>query len=744
MTGKILRLKLEGVRCDGCRRSIETALEQVPGVRSTSINMALREADIDGNPRIEDVVAAIEHAGYGASPVKDDQSSQDDEANRAYYRRLIRDTLIALGVGLPLMVFGMFESSVDLSWTPLRGFWVVVAIATGGVLAFSGRHFFIGAWRAFRAHSATMDTLIALGTGTAWLFSTVIVLMPSVVPEVARHVYFEAAAIIIGLVNLGQALELRARGKTSQAIRRLLDLQDKTARVLRDGEEIDIPIDSVVAGDVIRVRPGESVAVDGEVLDGHTNIDESMLTGEPMPVPKIKGDEVAAGTLNKTGSILFRATRVGADTALARIIKMVRQAQNSKPPIGRLADTISGVFVPSVMLIAVTAALVWFNFGPQPKVAYSLVTAVTVLIIACPCALGLATPMSVMVGIGKAAEAGVLIRNGEALQTASQLTTLVLDKTGTITAGHPEVVAIIPTGQWQETDVLRLAAGLEAGSEHPLAQAVVTAANERNLDIPQATGFQAVAGLGVEGRFDGQSLAFGNLKFMDQREVLVASSLINESQSMAEDAKTPMFFAIDGELAALFAVADPIKPDSAAAIERMHAAGLTVVMLTGDNRHTAEAVARQVGIDEVRAEVLPDDKHKQVADLQQRGEKVGMVGDGINDAPALALADVGFAIGTGTDIAIESADVTLIRGSLHGVADAVAVSRATLRNIKQNLTGAFIYNAAGIPVAAGVLYPLIGVLLNPIIAGAAMAFSSLTVVSNANRLRLFNLYGPGS
>jgi Cu+-exporting ATPase len=744
MTGKILRLKLEGVRCDGCRRSIETALEQVPGVRSTSINMALREADIDGNPRIEDVVAAIEHAGYGASPVKDDQSSQDDEANRAYYRRLIRDTLIALGVGLPLMVFGMFESSVDLSWTPLRGFWVVVAIATGGVLAFSGRHFFIGAWRAFRAHSATMDTLIALGTGTAWLFSTVIVLMPSVVPEVARHVYFEAAAIIIGLVNLGQALELRARGKTSQAIRRLLDLQDKTARVLRDGEEIDIPIDSVVAGDVIRVRPGESVAVDGKVLDGHTNIDESMLTGEPMPVPKSKGDEVAAGTLNKTGSILFRATRVGADTALARIIKMVRQAQNSKPPIGRLADTISGVFVPSVMLIAVTAALVWFNFGPQPKVAYSLVTAVTVLIIACPCALGLATPMSVMVGIGKAAEAGVLIRNGEALQTASQLTTLVLDKTGTITAGHPEVVAIIPTGQWQETDVLRLAAGLEAGSEHPLAQAVVTAANERNLDIPQATDFQAVAGLGVEGRFDGQSLAFGNLRFMDQREVLVASSLINESQSMAEDAKTPMFFAIDGELAALFAVADPIKPDSAAAIERMHAAGLTVVMLTGDNRHTAEAVARQVGIDEVRAEVLPDDKHKQVADLQQRGEKVGMVGDGINDAPALALADVGFAIGTGTDIAIESADVTLIRGSLHGVADAVAVSRATLRNIKQNLTGAFIYNAAGIPVAAGVLYPLIGVLLNPIIAGAAMAFSSLTVVSNANRLRLFNLYGPGS
>jgi Cu+-exporting ATPase len=565
----------------------------------------------------------------------------------------------------------------------------------------------------------------------------VIVLIPDLVPVIARHVYFEAAVIIIGMVNLGQALEQRARGKTSQAIRRLLDLQQKSARILRDDVEVDVPITAVVIGDLIRVRPGEQIPVDGLVTQGQTNIDESMLTGEPVPVSKSAGDEVSAGTLNKTGSILFQATRVGSDTALARIIKMVRQAQNSKPPIGKLADLIASVFVPVVMTIALIAALIWFSIGPQPSAVYAIVTAVTVLIIACPCALGLATPMSVMVGIGKAAEAGVLIRNGDALQTASQLTTIVLDKTGTITSGQPEVVEIEPLGEQTLNEVLLLAASLETGSEHPLAQAFLNAAKIQELDLLAVENFEAIAGLGIRGRINGQQLLFGNLRLMSENGIVVDSYSVKTSERMSENAWTPMFLASEGQLIAIFAVADPIKPESLAAIQRLQAEGLKLVILSGDNRHTTQAVARQVGISEVCAEVLPEDKKNLIAELQHQGEQVGMVGDGINDAPALALANVGFAIGTGTDVAIESADITLMRGSLHGIADAIDISNATMRNIRQNLLGAFIYNAAGIPIAAGLLYPLTGLLLNPIIAGTAMAFSSVTVVSNANRLRLF-------
>ncbi len=738
MNAENVRLKLEGVHCESCRVPIEAALRQVEGVTDVSVNMASQQAEVQGDAAAQDLMSAVARAGYAASVASDDLS-EEDRASQAHYRALMRKTWLALGLGIPLMIFGMFESAVDLSWTPLRWFWLAMTVATGAVLWASGRHFYLGAWHAFWAHTATMDTLIALGTGMAWLYSAVIVLAPAAVPEVARHVYFEAAAIIVGLVNLGLALEIRARGKTSQAIRRLLDLQQKTARVVRDGREIDIPVEEVVAGDVVRVRPGEKVAVDGEVTEGRTNVDESMLTGEPIPVSKGAGDEVAAGTLNKTGSILYRATRVGADTALSRIIEMVRRAQNSKPPIGRLADRISAVFVPVVILIAIGAALAWFNFGPDPRVAYTIVTAVTVLIIACPCALGLATPMSVMVGIGKAAEAGVLIRNGEALQTASQLTTMVLDKTGTITAGRPEVVAFEVVADRNSDEVLRLAAGLEAGSEHPLAQAVVEAARERGLEVPKVVDFDAVAGQGVTGTVEGHTVWFGNEKLMQKAAIVLDHGWLEKSGAMAERAQTPMFFVVDGEVAGIIAVADPIKEDSKRAIERMHAAGLKVVMLTGDNRRTAEAVAKQVGIDSVIAEVLPDDKKDQVAALQRQGERVGMVGDGINDAPALALADVGFAIGTGTDVAIESADVALMGGSLEGVANAIEVSKATLGNVKQNLFGAFAYNAAGIPVAAGILYPFIGVLLNPMIAGAAMAFSSLTVVGNANRLRRFKL-----
>jgi Cu+-exporting ATPase len=556
------------------------------------------------------------------------------------------------------------------------------------------------------------------------------------VPSLARHAYFEAAAIIIALINLGQALEMRARGKTSEAIKRLIGLQPKTARVIRDGKEIDIPISEVGLDETIRVRPGEKIPVDGVIIEGHSSIDESMLTGEPMPVEKKTGDEVVGATFNKSGSFLFQAKHIGADTALARIIEMVRRAQSSKPAIGRLADKISAVFVPSVLIIAVLTFLAWFNLGPEPRFSFSLVATMTVLIIACPCALGLATPISIMVGVGKAAEYGILIRNGEALQQAGKLTTIVLDKTGTVTKGQPTVTALVPAAGWGEQKLLAVAASIETGSEHPLAEAIVSAAEAKGITLSAVSGFEAITGHGVSATMEGKKVLFGNARLMAKHNIDLGN-LPKRAEQLAAQAQTPMFLAVGDTVAGIVSVADPIKPDSKAAIARLHAIGLKVVMITGDNRATAEAVAREVGLDEVMAEVLPGDKAAKVSGLQRRGEIVGMVGDGINDAPALAQADVGYAIGTGTDVAIESADVTLMRGSLHGVADAIAISRATVRNIKQNLFGAFIYNVLGIPVAAGALYPFTGLLLNPIIAGAAMAMSSVTVVSNANRLRWF-------
>ena len=505
----------------------------------------------------------------------------------------------------------------------------------------------------------------------------------------------------------------------------------------RDNKELDIAIEQVLLDDIVRVRPGEKVPVDGVVIQGNTAIDESMLTGEPMPIEKGKGDEIVAGTLNKSGSILFQATRIGKDTAIAHIINMVKKAQNSKPSIGRLADVISAYFVPVVMIIAILSALVWFNFGPDPVIAYAVVSATTVLIIACPCALGLATPMSVMVGVGKAAESGVLIRHGEALQTASKITAMILDKTGTITEGKPSVTDIIIADRnYSEQQILTLAGSIESNSEHPLAQAIVDSALAKNLVLENTSEFNAIAGYGVQAKLNNQQLIFGNQKLM-LKNAIALNDFVARAQQLADSAKTPMYLAIDNKLVAIIAVSDPIKADSVAAIKRLQAKDIRVVMLTGDNRATANAVAQQVGIKEVFAEVLPEEKSNKVAELQAQGEIVGMTGDGINDAPALALANVGFAIGTGTDVAIESADITLMRGSLHGLADAIAVSKATLANIKQNLFGAFIYNVAGIPVAAGILYPFFGLMLNPVVAGAAMAFSSLTVVSNANRLRLF-------
>ncbi len=734
-------LRIQGASCASCVSKIEGALRRVDGVEEAVMNLAQSTVSISGQAPVEAMINAIKAAGYDAESITDSSDEavldEKDKADEVYYQRLTREMWIALSLGVPLMLYGLFVGEMTVSTTTERMVWLAVGLLTLGVMFFAGRHFYIGAWKSFVNHSANMDTLIALGTGTAWVYSMFVVLFPALVPEMARHVYFEATAMIIGLINLGLALELKARGRTSEAIKRLIGLQPKTARLIRDGQEVDIAIEDVQLGDRVRVRPGEKISVDGVVVEGRTAVDESMLTGEPMPVEKTAGDEVVAGTINKSGSILFEATRVGKDTALAQIIEMVKRAQNSKPPIGRLADTISGYFVPVVMIIAVLSALVWLNFGPDPRIAFAIVSATTVLIIACPCALGLATPMSVMVGVGKAAEAGVLIRNGEALQTASKVTAMILDKTGTITLGEPKVTHIELALGSDDDAVLQLAASLEAGSEHPLALSIIQSARERGLALAAVENFQAVAGHGVQGVVSGHSLLFGNERLMRDSSIEI-DSYIEKAQAMAADAQTPMYFAVDGKLAAIIAVSDPIKDDSIAAIKRLQDAGIRVVMLTGDNRATAKAVADKVGITEYFAEVLPDQKSAKVAELQRQGEIVGMTGDGINDAPALALADVGFAIGTGTDVAIESADITLMRGSLHGLADAIAVSKATLSNIKQNLLGAFIYNFAGVPVAAGVLYPFFGLLLSPVIAGAAMAFSSLTVVTNANRLRFFN------
>ncbi len=734
------QLIIEGAGCASCVGKIEGALKATLGVVSAEMNFADRTVTVYGTAKTKELIKAVESAGYNAKPI-DDSSATDaldekEAADFAYYKKLMRDTFIALSLGVPLMIYSIVVGEMTVETNLERMSWLVVGILTFGVMYFSGKHFYVGAWKSFKNHSANMDTLIALGTGTAWLYSMVVVFAPDAVPLMARHVYFEATAMIIGLIDLGLALEIKARGKTSEAIKRLIGLQAKTATVVRDNKEVQIGIEQVLFNDIVKVKPGEKIPVDGVVLEGHTSIDESMLTGEPMPAEKAEEDEVVAGTLNKSGMILFRATRVGKDTALAQIINMVKRAQNSKPPIGRLADVISAFFVPVVMITSVLSALAWLNFGPEPAIAFAIVSATTVLIIACPCALGLATPMSVMVGVGKAAEAGVLIRNGEALQTASKITAMILDKTGTITEGAPKVTDIILAKATDEKDVLQLAASLESGSEHPLAQAIVESALDQDIELLKIEAFNAITGFGVEASCNNKALLFGNDKLMKLKGIDL-TGFVEQAQSLAKEAKTPMYFAVDGELAAIIAVADPIKSDSISAIKRLQANGIRVIMLTGDNKETAAAVAKKAGISEFLAEVLPEDKANKVKELQEGGEIVGMTGDGINDAPALALADVGFAIGTGTDVAIESADITLMRGSLHGLADAIAVSKATLRNIKQNLFGAFVYNVAGIPFAAGVLYPFFGILLSPVIAGAAMAFSSLTVVSNANRLRFF-------
>lgn len=737
---KITRLAIDGMHCAGCVSKVEAALTAVPGVSHVMVNLAERSAMVEGAASAQSLIETIKATGREAREIRSLADEQEKEAaEAARYQERLRQFLIAGAVGLPVFLAGMFGWIPPLETSTGRIIWLLLGLLTLAVMVISGRQFYVGAAKGFMRHQADMDTLIAIGTGTAWLYSMVIAIRPEIVPPLGRHIYFEAALIIIALINLGQALEMRARGKTSEAIRRLIGLQAKTARVLRDGEEMDIPIEQVGLDETIRVRPGEKVPVDGLLTEGHSSVDESMLTGEPIPVEKNSGDEVIGGTINGRGSFLYRATHVGTDTVLAQIVAMVQRAQSSKPRIGRLVDKVAGIFVPVVLIVAVITFLIWFNFGPAPRISYALVTMMTVLIIACPCALGLATPISIMVGVGKAAEFGILIRNGEALERAGRLTAIVLDKTGTITEGRPQVTDIVnhPESIHAESDLLRLAASVETGSEHPLAEAIINAARYRDLEIPAASGFAAHSGLGIEATVEGDHVLLGNRAWLEQHAVEVDEFWQRQLEELASAAKTPMLLAIEGAAAGIIAIADPVRQESKEAIAALRAKGLKVIMLTGDNRHTAAAVARQVGVDKLFAEVMPADKDSRIAELQAEGEIVGMVGDGINDAAALARADVGFAIGAGTDIAMESADITLMRSSPLGVIAAIDISRAAMKNIKQNLFGAFVYNTLGIPVAAGILFPAFGLLLNPIVAGAAMAMSSVTVVSNANRLRFF-------
>ncbi|HSO10845.1 MAG TPA: heavy metal translocating P-type ATPase [Anaerolineales bacterium] len=743
--GSNARIGIENLRCASCVKFIENELKSTEGVLSATVNIATQEASVDYLPQkatLAQLNAAIESWGYKPRPALTDVPvDKQEEAHAREYGRLMRMFWFAAVVSVPVLLFAypQYVPGIrDLSMETIRWAWILSAVFTLPVLFYSGYDFFTGAWAAFKHRSANMNTLIALGTGAAWLYSSFAIAFPSVFPEGTSEPFYDVVAVVIALVVLGQALELRAKGQSSAAIKKLLGLQAKTARVIRDGKELDLPVEEVLVGDVIQVRPGEKIPVDGVIVEGGSAVDESMLTGESLPVSKKQGDEVIGATLNKTGAFKFRATKVGKDTALAQIVKMVQDAQNSKAPIARLADTISGYFVPIVMILAVWTFVIWFVIGPQPQLVYALVTSVTVLIIACPCALGLATPMSLMVGIGKGAEHGILIRSGEALQTARAIQTVVLDKTGTITKGKPELTDVIPANSLNgdSHQMLRLVASVEKVSEHPLAQAIVDGAQARKIELAEVRDFEAIPGHGVLAKAEGRSVLIGNLKLMN-REKIALGDLEEKSKSLADDGKTPMFIAIDGKAAGIVAVADTVKEDSAEAIQALQNLGIEVVMITGDNRRTAEAIARKVGITRVLAEVLPEDKANNVHLLQAENKKVAMVGDGINDAPALAQADVGLAIGTGTDVAIEASDITLIKGSLKGVVTAIEVSRATMTNIYQNLFGAFIYNILGIPVAMGVLFPFFGLLLSPMIAGAAMAFSSVTVVGNANRLRGF-------
>ncbi len=746
-------LRLKGMSCASCASSIEQAIQEVSGVTKCNVNFALSQATVTYNPQktnLTRIQEAVTEAGYTAFVESEQEEDAEKKARVAEQKEITRKVVVGSIISI-LLIIGVLPmmTGLELSWVPawLQNFWVQFILVTP-VQFWVGKAFFVGGWKAFKRHSANMDTLVALGTAVAYFYSLFVTIFPQVLESQGLEVavYYEVASVVITLVLLGRLLENRAKGQTSEAIRKLMGLQAKTARVIRHGQESDIPIEQVVVEDVIVVRPGEKIAVDGEVIEGESAIDESMVTGEPIPIKKKPGDEVIGATINKTGSFKFKATKVGKDTVLAQIVQLVQDAQGSKAPIQQLADRVTGWFVPAVIAIAILTFIIWFNV--MGNVTLAMITTVGVLIIACPCALGLATPTSIMVGTGKGAENGVLIKGADSLELAHKLNTIVCDKTGTITQGKPSVtnyITVKDTANNNELELLEMAAAIEKNSEHPLAEAVVNYAQSQGVRIPlpEVTNFVAVAGMGVQGNVSGKFVQIGTQRWMNALNI-DTQSLDSTRQQWESEAKTTSLIAIDGKIEGLIGIADALKPSSVEAVKALQRMGLEVVMLTGDNQKTAEAIASEVGIKRVFAQVRPDQKASTIKQIQQerpsRKQKhkiVAMVGDGINDAPALAQADVGIAIGTGTDVAMAASDLTLISGDLWGIVTAIQLSHATMKNIRQNLFFAYIYNVSGIPIAAGILYPFLGWLLNPMIAGTAMAFSSVSVVTNALRLRNF-------
>jgi P-type Cu+ transporter len=739
-----------GMTCASCAGRVERALEKVPGVLEASVNLAAEKATVGylaGEVDLRELEKAVEGAGYGV--IREDEGSSAEDSHEREYRKLKSDFLLAAALTALILLGSLphmlgFMLPVPTGWLNLG----LLLLATP-VQFWAGWRFYRGAWGALKHGQANMNTLVVIGTSAAYLYSAVATLAPGLFAAGRAEVYFDTSALIITLILLGRLLEARAKGRTNEAIKRLAGLRAKTARVVRDGEELDVPVEEVEIGDIVVVRPGEKIPVDGRVLSGESAVDESMITGESIPVTKREGDEVIGATMNTGGSFRYAATKVGEEMALHQIMRMVEEAQGSKAPIQRLADRISAVFVPAVIGVAAITFVVWLLLGPEPALTFALLNAVAVLIIACPCAMGLATPTSIMVGTGKGAESGIVIKGGEALEGAHKLDTVVLDKTGTLTRGKPELTDVVPQDDIPEREFLRLVASAEWASEHPLGEAIVRGAKDLGLALAEVEEFEAVSGGGIRASVEGRQILIGNGRFLAEAGVS-EDGLVPQSEELALAGKTPMFVAVDGEPAGLVAVADTVKEESREAVDRLHALGLEVAMITGDNRRAAEAIARQLGVDRIVAEVRPEDKAAEVKRLQAEGKRVGMVGDGINDAPALAQADVGIAIGTGADVAMEAADLTLISGDVRGVARAIGLSKATVRNIRQNLFWAFAYNVALIPVAAGVLYPLFAGgtvpealgpflgeygFLNPVLAAAAMALSSVTVVSNALRLR---------
>ena len=749
-----INLKIRGMSCASCASSIESAIRNVPGVEQCNVNFGAEQAAIEYNPRrtsIKEIQDGVEEAGYSSYSLQEQEMiiGEDDAekaARIAESKDLLHKVIVGGIISLILVVGSLpMMTGLEIPFIPawLHNHWLQL-ILTIPVQFWCGYGFYIHAWKAFKRHAATMDTLIALGTSAAFFYSVFATVFPSfflnqgLMPEV----YYEIAAVVVTMILLGEWFENRAKGQTSEAIRQLMGLQARDARVIRNGREMDIPISEVQIDNIILVRPGEKIPVDGEIISGSSTIDEAMVTGESIPVKKQLGDEVIGATINKTGSFQFRATRVGADTVLAQIVKLVRDAQGSKAPIQRLADQVTGWFVPAVIAIAISTFVLWFVI--MGNVSLAMITTVGVLIIACPCALGLATPTSVMVGTGQGAENGILIKSAESLELAHKIQTIVLDKTGTITQGKPTVTdykAVRGVTDNAELKLLRLVAAIERNSEHPLAEAVVRYAESQNVDLTECHYFEALAGSGVQGTVSDHLIQIGTQRWMNELSIKT-DTLQQQKNTWESEAKTVVLIAVDGQLEGIMGIADAIKPSSTAAVRALRNLDLEVVMLTGDNQKTAEAIARQVGIVRVEAEVRPDQKVTKVRELQQEGKIVAMVGDGINDAPALAQADVGIAIGTGTDVAIAASDITLISGELHGIVTAIQLSKATISNIRQNLFFAFIYNVLGIPIAAGILFPFFGWLLNPIIGGIAMAFSSVSVITNALRLRNFSPSHP--